>query len=372
MRGPPYHQLWGKSKSKSESEVLGRFQLASLTLETKWNQPDIWEAGCRLRSPRPAPSSTGPSPSSAYGDKATLSRRPHPSLLGCPRVLGKSCLGSPQIPPVPYNRSVNVSSTPTVPSQDPPNRRSPRPPSNPPKQGSPGSAHPQPALLSLQPAREAEKLVPAPLTASSFLRAASLHRPAVRSPGPSPALPPAPRPWAPAPPPLPQRPPGDSELAERSQRAPPGPGGHCLLSSPNPPPHNRRRPTPGGGGNAPGERPGRAETARPLPPRWPPPPPHLARRGRGVPAPGERRRAPCAQQLGAVPLGLRWWAPRRSVPCPGPSVPPAPPCPRRAPGELGAKKLPGSLQSGLYCGWRHLAARPIHRLQEAALSPTVQ
>lgn len=243
---------------------------------------------------------------------------PDPSLLGYPRVLGKSCLRSPQIPPVPYNRSVNVSSPPTVPSQDPHNRRSTRPPRNPPEQCSPGSAHPQPALLSVQSAREAKKPVPAPLTASSFLRAASLPRPAVRSPGPSPALPPAPRPCAPAPPPLPQRPPGYSELAERRQRAPPGPGGHCLLSSPNPPPHNRRRPTPGGGGNAPGERPGRAEAARPLPPGWPPPPPHLGRPGSRVPAPGERRRAPCAQQLGAVPLGLRWWAPRRSVPRPRP------------------------------------------------------
>lgn len=54
--------------------------------------------------------------------------------------------------------------------------------------------------------------------------------------------PPSPPPRAPAPPQLQPRPSDHSELAVRSQRAPPGPGGHCLLSAPNPRPRNRRRP----------------------------------------------------------------------------------------------------------------------------------
>lgn len=121
---------------------------------------------------------------------------PDPSLFGYPRVLGKSCPGFPQIPPVPYNRSVSVSSTPAS--------------SQPEVHPSPGVQGP-PKLSSraFVPAarkRSTETLRPrSPLTASSFLRAAALHEPRrplawpqPRPPPPQPALPPS-HPAAPGP-----------------------------------------------------------------------------------------------------------------------------------------------------------------------------
>lgn len=226
-------------------------RLESPILETKWNQPDIWGAGGGgVSSLNPAPHAIQQRTFLLPLPTATKQLHPEdPSLLGYAREFSakkkKSCLGSPQIPPVPYNCSVNVSSSPTVPSQDSHNRRSTG--ETPPNSAAPAPLTPSLGFCPYSLAREARKLVPAPLTASSSLRAASLRWPAVRSPGRSPALPPACPPRGPG-----LRPPGYSELAERRQRAPPGPGGHCLLSSPNPPPHRRRRPTPSGGGDAPG------------------------------------------------------------------------------------------------------------------------
>lgn len=334
----------------------------SPTLETKWNQPDIWGAG--VSSLTPAPHATQPWTFSFLCLQRQSNYIPKiPILLswGIPEFSAKVVSGPPQIPPVPYNRSVNVSSTPTVPSQDPHNRRSTRPPRNPPEQCSPGSAHPQPALLSLQSAREAKKPVPAPLTASSFLRAASLHRPAVRSPGPSPALPPAPRPWAPAaaarrlrtggaqsarpsrpgrplPPLLPQ-PSAAQPAATNSGRGRQRPGGAART---------------GGGGAAPSS----LLAAAPSSPGAPGLPGAGARgaEARSV-RPAARGGPPRAAVVGSAPLG---------------PAPPAPPNHRCAPEDLGAKKLPGGLQLGLYCGWRDLAARPIHRLHKAALSAAAQ
>lgn len=120
---------------------------------------------------------------------------PDPSLFGYPRVLGKSCPGFPQIPPVPYNRSVSVSSTPAS--------------SQPEVHASPGVQGPPKlssrAFVPTARKRSTETLRPrSPLTASSFLRAAALHEPrrplAWPQPRPPPqtALPPS-HPAAPGP-----------------------------------------------------------------------------------------------------------------------------------------------------------------------------
>lgn len=150
-----------------------------------------------------------------------------------------------------------------------------------------------------------------PLTVSSFLELRLSTGPVALSPGPRPLpslRPPTPdiRPRA-----------GPRRSSSRNRPATPdspcavsapllGPGGHCLLSAPNPPPRNRRRPTRRGGGSAPGERPGRPQPARPTPPGPPPPPPHLARRHCRVSAARAGRRARCAAAPCAVPLPPRW------------------------------------------------------------------
>lgn len=243
---------------------------------------------------------------------------PDPSLFGYPRVLGKSCPGFPQIPSVPYNRSVSVSSTPAS--------------SQPEVHPSPGVQGPPKlssrAFVPTARKRSTETLRPrSPLTASSFLRAAALHEPRRPLAWPQPRPPPQPA----LPPSLPPRGSGSRprRSSSRSGRATPdsrcavsaplrGPARHCLLSAPNPRPRNRRRPTPRRGRQRPEKRPGRAEPALPASLSPPPPPPHLARRRCRVPAAREGRCAPSAHRLCAVPLGPRWWAPRGWVQCPRP------------------------------------------------------
>lgn len=97
----------------------------------------------------------------------------------------------------------------------------------------------QPGLLSLQLAREARNSAsPAPTHPSHLPSEPPLSTgPAACAWPPPPSHPPSgPDLRAqPPPPPQPQRS-GHSGLAVRSQRAPPGPGGRCLLSAPNPRP----------------------------------------------------------------------------------------------------------------------------------------
>lgn len=147
------------------------------------------------------------------------------------------CLESPQTPLLPYSRSVTVSSTPTLPLQD---RHNPGPPvprgSGPPKRRTPSFCPHSPQEKQRNSASRR------PLTASSFLRAAALHRPRRPLAWPQPARPP--------------RGPGSRSRHSSSRSGPAtpgsgcavsaplrGPGSHCLLSAPNPRPRNRRRPT---------------------------------------------------------------------------------------------------------------------------------
>lgn len=143
--------------------------------------------------PRPTPSSSGPSPPSAYSDKATTSRRPR-SLA--PWVSQSSRQKLPQVPPNPACPLQSLCERLLYPDSPSPGSL---PQEVPPSPGFGETPQSSAARAPLTPSlgfvptvcKRSQEMVPAPLTASSFLRAASLHRPAVRSPGPSPALPPA-------------------------------------------------------------------------------------------------------------------------------------------------------------------------------------
>lgn len=240
----------------------------------------------------------------------------------------------------------------------------------PPKLRSPGSANPSPGFCPCSPQEKQKKNLCVPGTHSpSHL---SSEPPLSKGPAaPCLAFAPLPR----LPPTLPLDPPqfqpqpsGHSGLAERSQRAPPGPGGHCLLSAPNPPPSKRAATnSAAGGGSARRERLGRAKPARPPPPLLRPAPPHLALLRGGVPAARDGRRAPEAKPLGAVPLEPRWWAPRGS----GASAPFV----TTAAGTEGLEtvksvKLPAARSWGFYCCRRGLVGRPItgRQLLQAAFT----
>lgn len=168
------------------------------------------------------------------------------------RRLCQSCPGSPQIPPVPYDRSVSRSSTSPLPPEDPLYR-------SPPILGAQSCAA-QPGLLSLQLAREARNSAPT-------------HRlifpPSRRSPpAPPPAL--SPR----LPPTLPSAPtPGPSRRRRPSRSGPATLDSPCAVSAPllaraaaasSPPPTlgraNGRRPTRRRGRQRPRGPAGRLET----------------------------------------------------------------------------------------------------------------
>lgn len=150
---------------------------------------------------------------------------------------------------------MSCSSTPPLPPQDPLNR-------GPPILGVRGPRGCSARAL-LTPARA---FVPAAHKGSKKLRVPSSHSPShllsapplsAGSSGPRLALAPPPShppssPGPPAPPQLQPQPPGHSARAVRSQRAPPGPGGHCLLSAHNPRPRKRAATNSAAGEAAPG------------------------------------------------------------------------------------------------------------------------
>lgn len=255
-----------------------------------------------------------PSLYSATLTKQLCPEDPDLSRLGHSGALGKSCLRSPQIPPVPYNRSLSVFSTRTL-----------SPESSPPE------VHPYPRVRVPQSCVDRAFVPTVYKRGIEIATTAPTHRPIFapsrRCPGLSWPLPLCPSPLPPAPAPARSRAPlqlqqqaqGHSGLAVRTQRAPPRPGRPLPPLRPQP---SAAQPaatnSAAGGGSTPGEPRGRAEQARPPPARRPPPPPHLARRRGRVPAIAEGRHVPCYTPRRVVPLAPRWWAPHGRVPYPRP------------------------------------------------------
>ena len=135
----------------------------------------------------------------------------------------QSCPGSPQIPPVPYDRSVSRSSTSPLPPEDPLYR-------SPPILGAQSCAA-QPGLLSLQLAREARNSAPT----HRLIFPPSRRSPPAPPPALSPRLPPT-LPSAPTPGPSRRRRPSlqpQPAVARRPCPAPPaGPGRLSKVGTP--------------------------------------------------------------------------------------------------------------------------------------------